>query len=130
MKEENNNRTKWLHLRLSPDEYAKVHRSFKRTTSRKLSEYARKVLLSKPVTVNHRNASLDELMTELIRLRNELTAAGNNFNQAVKKLNSLSQISQFRDWLVAYDSDKQKLLDQIEKIKNHIAETSKKWLQS
>ena len=130
MKEENNNRTKWLHLRLSPDEYAKVHSQFKRTTARKLSEYARKVLLSKPVTVNHRNASLDELMTELIRLRNELTAAGNNFNQAVKKLNSLSQISQFRDWLIAYDSDKKKLLDQIEEIKNHIAETSKKWLQS
>ena len=82
------------------------------------------------MTVNHRNASLDELMTELIRLRNELTAAGNNFNQAVKKLNSLSQISQFRDWLIAYDSDKKKLLDQIEEIKNHIAETSKKWLQS
>lgn len=130
MKEENNNRTKWLHLRLSQDEYAKVHRQFTRTTARKLSEYARKVLLSKPVTVNYRNASLDELMAELIKLRNELTAAGNNFNQAVKKLNSLSQISQFRDWLIAYDSDKQKLLDQIEKIKTHIAETSKKWLQS
>ena len=130
MNEENNNRTKWLHLRLSPDEYAQVHRRFKGTTSRKLSEYARKVLLSKPVTVNHRNTSLDELMTELIRLRNELTATGNNFNQAVKKLNSLSQISQFHDWLIAYDSDKKKLLDQIEKIKNHISETSKKWLQS
>lgn len=130
MKEENSNRTKWLHLRLSPDEYAQVNRRFKRTTARKLSEYARKVLLSKPVTVNHRNASLDELMTELIRLRNELTATGNNFNQAVKKLNSLSQISQFQDWLIAYDSDKKKLLDQIEEIKNHISETSKKWLQS
>ena len=130
MKEENNNRTKWLHLRLSPEEYAQVQRRFKRTTSRKLSEYARKVLLSKPVTVNHRNQSLDELITELIKLRNELTVAGNNFNQAVKKLNSLSQIPQFRDWLIAYDSDKKKLLDQIEEIKNHIAETSKKWLQS
>jgi len=130
MKEENNNRTKWLHLRLSPDEYVKVHRQFKRTTARKLSEYARKVLLSKPVTVNHRNASLDELMTELIRLRNELTAAGNNFNQAVKKLNSLSQISQFRDWIMEYEYDKRKLLEQIEEIKNHISETAKKWLQS
>jgi len=130
MNEENNNRTKWLHLRLSPDEYAKVHRQFKRTTARKLSEYARKVLLSKPVTVNHRNQSLDELMTELIRLRNELTAAGNNFNQAVKKLNSLSQISQFRDWIMEYEYDKRKLLEQIEEIKNHISETSKKWLLS
>jgi uncharacterized protein YbgA (DUF1722 family) len=130
MKEENNNRNKWLHLRLNSEEYQQVQKHFKRTTCRKISEYARKILLTKPVTVNHRNASLDELMGELIRLRNELTAAGNNFNQAVKKLNSLSQISQFQDWIIQYESDKRKLLGQIEEIKNHIAQTSKKWLQS
>nr|WP_295924659.1 plasmid mobilization relaxosome protein MobC [uncultured Dyadobacter sp.] len=130
MREENNKRDKWLHLRLNSEEYRQLQTNFKRTTCRKISEYARKILLSKPVTVNHRNASLDELMTELIRLRNELTAAGNNFNQAVKKLNSLSRISQFQDWIMEYESDKRKLLGQIEDIKNHIAETSKKWLQS
>ena len=130
MKEENNKREKWLHLRLNADEYRQLQTGFKRSTCRKISEYARKILLSKPVTVNHRNASLDELMTELIRLRNELSAAGNNFNQAVKKLNSLSRIEQFQNWLTAYESDKRKLLDHIEEIKNHIAETSRKWLQS
>jgi len=130
MKEENNNRNKWLHVRLNSEEYQQVQKHFKRTTCRKISEYARKILLTKPVTVNHRNASLDELMGELIRLRNELTAAGNNFNQAVKKLNSLSRISQFQAWIMEYESDKKKLLDQIEEIRNHIAQTSKKWLQS
>ncbi|MCF0049276.1 plasmid mobilization relaxosome protein MobC [Dyadobacter sp. LJ53] len=129
MRDENNNRNKWLHLRLNSEEYQQVQKHFKRTTCRKISEYARKILLSKPVTVNHRNASLDELMGELIHLRNELTAAGNNFNQAVKKLNSLSRISQFHDWITEYESDKRKLLGQIEEIKNHIAQTSKKWLQ-
>ena len=130
MKEENSKREKWLHLRLNADEYRQLQTGFKRSTCRKISEYARKILLSKPVTVNHRNASLDELMTELIRLRNELSAAGNNFNQAVKKLNSLSRIEQFKGWLTGYESDKRKLLDHIEEIKNHIAQTSKKWLQS
>lgn len=130
MKDENSKREKWLHLRLNADEYRQLQTNFKRTTCRKISEYARKILLSKPVTVNHRNASLDELMTELIRLRNELSAAGNNFNQAVKKLNSLSRIEQFQNWLTGYESDKRKLLDHIEEIKNHIAETSRKWLQS
>lgn len=130
MKEENTNRDKWLHLRLNSEEYRQLQTGFKRTTCRKISEYARKILLSKPVTVNHRNASLDELMTELIRLRNELSAAGNNFNQAVKRLNSLSRIEQFQSWLTGYESDRRKLLDHIEDIKNHIAETSKKWLQS
>lgn len=130
MKEENSKREKWLHLRLNSEEYGQLQTNFRKTTCRKISEYARKILLSKPVTVNHRNASLDELMTELVRLRSELSAAGNNFNQAVKKLNSLSRIEQFQSWLTGYESDRRKLLDHIEEIKNHIAETSKKWLQS
>ena len=33
MSEENNNRTKWLHLRLKPEEYALLHRHFTKTTS-------------------------------------------------------------------------------------------------
>jgi len=63
---EDNNRSKWLHLRLSLKKYETVQRQFSKTTCRKISEYARQRLLSKPVTVNYRNQSLDELMRELI----------------------------------------------------------------
>lgn len=127
---EDNNRSKWLHLRLSPKEYETVQRQFSKTTCRKISEYARKRLLSKPVTVNYRNQSLDELMRELIQLRNELGSIGNNFNQAVKKLHTLSMIRQFQDWITAYETDRQKLITHTGKIKELITNLSEKWLQS
>ena len=127
---EETNRSKWLHLRLSPKEYETVQRQFSKTTCRKISEYARKRLLSKPVTVNYRNQSLDELMRELIQLRNELGSIGNNFNQAVKKLHTLSMIRQFQDWIAVYETDWQKLITHTGKIKELITNLSEKWLQS
>ena len=52
------NHSKWLHIRLKEDEYNQIHKKFKNSTCRKLSEYARRVLLDKPITVNQRNQSL------------------------------------------------------------------------
>lgn len=85
MSEQNNNRTKWLHLRLSSDEYAKLHKQFSKTTCRKISDYSRKILLGKPLTTTYRNQSLDDFMAGMMQLRSELNSIGNNYNQAVKK---------------------------------------------
>jgi ATP-dependent protease ClpP protease subunit len=126
---EQNNRTKWLHVRLKPDEYEKLHKQFSKTTCRKLSEYSRKILLDKPITTIHRNQSIDDLMTEAIKLRNELNNIGNNFNQAVKKLHTLQQIPEFRSWIISYEADKKNLLDKVDEIKNNIQKIAEKWLQ-
>jgi hypothetical protein len=96
MEEENKNRTRWLHLRLTSAEYEILQKQFGKSTCRKLSEYARKNLLQKPVVLKYRNESLDELMSELILLRKDLNGIGNNFNQAVKKLHTLVQTSEFK----------------------------------
>jgi len=129
MSETNSNRTKWLHLRLKPEEYAKIHKQFSSTTCRKVSDYARKILLSKPIVTTYRNQSLDDFMTETIRLKNEINSIGNNFNQAVKKLHALNQISEFRSWLTTYEIDRIILSDKVEEIKNHIEKIGEKWLQ-
>ena len=60
MSEQNNNRNKWLHLRLKPDEYEKINRQFDKTTCRKLSDYARKILLGKPTIATTRDQSFDD----------------------------------------------------------------------
>src|SRR5215217_3830512 len=106
MEEQDTNRSRWLHLRLKPTEYQQIHRQFAKTTCRKLSEYARKVLLNKPIKVTYRNQSLDDFMVEMMRLRLELNSLGNNFNQAVKKLHSLTQINEFRTWLINWELEK------------------------
>jgi hypothetical protein len=129
MSQENNNRIKWLHLRLKRDEYNKIYKHFDKTTCRNMSEYARNILLNKPVTTTYRNQSMDDLMTEAIKLRNELNSIANNFNQAVKKLHTLQQITEFRSWIITNELDKKILLNKVDEIKNNIEKIAEKWLQ-
>lgn len=130
MEKEKSNKTRIIGLRLSPKEFESLERKFKGSTSRRLSEYVRKVILEKPVSVYYRNQSLDESVKELIRLRNELSAIGSNFNQAVKKLHTLQQIPEFKSWLITYELDKRALLRSVEDIKRQINLTADQWLQS
>lgn len=130
MERENSNRTRIVGLRFTPNEYAKIERKWKASTCRKLSDYIRKHLFDKPITTNYRNQSLDEFMSEIIRLRAELSALGNNFNQAVKKLHTLQQISEFKVWIISSELDKKKLLEKVEEIKVYIQKISVRWLQS
>ena len=129
MNEQNNDRTKWLHLRLKPEEYEKLHKQFSKTTCRKISDYSRRILLGKPITATFRNQSLDDFMTEMMRLRSELNSIGNNFNQAVKKLHMLGQIAEFKNWLITYELEKQILMNKVDEIKNRINKISDQWLQ-
>ena len=97
-------RKEWISFRVKPEEYDKIYNLFQQTTCRKLSEYSRKVLLNKPVVIKYRNQSADGFLEEMILLKNELNAIGNNFNQAVKRLHSLDTESQMKSWLLVYDS--------------------------
>lgn len=130
MEKENSNRTRIVGLRFTPQEYAKIERQWKASTCRKLSDYIRKYLFNKPITTNYRNQSLDEFMSEMIRLRGELHAIGNNFNQAVKRLHTLQQIPEFKTWIITSELDRKILLNKVEEIKISIQKISEKWLQS
>lgn len=130
MKEEKNNRNKWLHLRLTQKEYEHIHAQCSRTTCEKLSDYARNMLFGKPMIAGCKNQSLDDITAVLFKLRKDLNGAANNFNQAVHELHTLSKISEFKAWLMTYESDKKSLLEKIEIIKNYIDKTAEKWLQS
>lgn len=130
MEKKNSNRTRIVGLRFTPAEYTKIERKWKATTCRKLSEYIRKYLFNKTITTNYRNESLDEFMGEIIRLRNELKAIGNNLNQAVKKLHTLNHIPEFRTWIISQQLEQKILLGKIEEIKKCTQKISEKWLQS
>ncbi|MCF2443302.1 plasmid mobilization relaxosome protein MobC [Dyadobacter sp. CY345] len=130
MGNQKSNKTRIVALRLSTQEFTLLERKFKGSTCRKLSEYIRKVILERPVVVYYRNSSLDDAVKEVVRLRNELNNIGNNFNQAVKKLHTLDQITEFKSWIFSYELDKRRLLSQIDEIKKQIDKTADQWLQS
>jgi len=129
MNEELNNRCKWLHLRLTQAEYNLLQKQFKKSTCRKISDYARRVLLAEPVIAGYHNQSLDAFMTEAIGLRKELNSIGNNLNQAVKKLHTLQQIAEFRPWIQAFRNDYERVTTDVAEIKKLIAKISESWLQ-
>ena len=129
MEKGNSNRTRIIGLRLTSEEYAKIERKWKASTCRKLSDYVRRSLFDKPIVTTYRDASLDEFMLQMIQLRNELNAIGNNFNQAVKKLHILQQIPEFKSWLIRYELESKILFNKIDEVKKSIQKFAELWLR-
>ena len=84
MLDEKIKRSKTLQVRLTPKELKKIFRKFSHSPSPKPSDCVWKKLPDNPIAVSTRNQSLDDLMTEMIALQNELNAIGNNYNRVVK----------------------------------------------
>ena len=125
---EANNRTRRLHIRLTEMEYKKLQAGFSTSTKQKISSYARDILLDKPVTVYTRNQSIDDFMAEMIQLRNELKAIGNNINQAVKKLHTSANNTELKYWTQQVVNSREILFQKMDEINLKIASTSDEWL--
>ena len=127
MSDKKNNRDRWIHLRLTASEYNKIQKGFSNSTKRKISEYARSILLEKPITVYTRNQSFDSFVAEMILLRSELKAIGNNLNQAVKKLHSMEHSAEVKTWALLNESGRQNLLKKVDEINAKISTISNQW---
>ncbi|MBN8877708.1 MAG: plasmid mobilization relaxosome protein MobC [Sphingobacteriales bacterium] len=123
------NLTRRVTVRFKPEEYHKIERLFKTTTKRKISEYIRSVLLEKPVTVYTRDQSMDEGMMVLRQLKKELSAIGNNYNQAVKKLHILDQFPELKWWVQHTENQRQLVLQKTEEINRSIHQLFDQWLR-
>ncbi len=114
MSDSKNNMSRRIYIRVKEKDFEAIQKRFSISTCRKLSEYARNVLLNKAITINKRNQSLDDFMTEMIRLRNELNSIGNNINQSVRKLHTLDRIDDFKTWLVLNENNRKNLFEKVE----------------
>ena len=129
MKEKKINRSRLVGLRLQPEEYRLLHDKSKATTCRALSEYIRRILFDKKITIFTRDQSMDDFMTELIVLRKELGAIGNNLNQSVKKLNAYQDVAEIKFWIVLNEGTIKKIFDRTSEIKSKINQFSESWSQ-
>lgn len=119
----------WISFRVKPEEYQKIQGYFSKTTHRKLSEYVRTVLLQKPVTIKVRNESADDFLKEMILLKKEINAIGNNYNQAVKKLHTLNHLGELNWWLNTHEQLHQNFLQLSENIYQKLNEIHRQWSQ-
>jgi putative CocE/NonD family hydrolase len=85
MRDKRINRGRLVGLRFTPEEYLLLHDKYKAITCRQLSEYIRRILFEKKITVFTRNQSMDDFMTELIVLRKE---SGNQLSFTKPAFNS------------------------------------------
>lgn len=130
MERENSNRSRRITLRLTEKEYAKIESQFKASTCRKLSDYIRRHIFSRPITSTYRNQSLDDLMEETVVLSSELRSIGNNINQIARKVNTLKMIPEFKTHLFLFDLERKALSNKLEAISSHTQKISEQWLQS
>jgi len=129
MAKQEDKRIKWKNLRFKPEEYQLLEGRFKKTRFRKISEYMRSVLLDKPVTVLYRDQSMDDLLEELINLRQELNAVGNNLNQAVRNINATHGQADARLWMNLLSVVNGKLEPAIMEIKDRMNNYAEVWSQ-
>lgn len=118
----------WISFRVKPREYEKIHGHFSKSTYRKLSEYARNVLLQKPVIIRTRNDSADQFLQEMLLLKKELNSIGNNYNQVVKKLHTLNHDCEVRHWLSEHERIHHAILQQQEIIFSKVDKIYRQWL--
>lgn len=126
-KEQQNIRNHIVTLRMNDEEFQSMENFRKATTERTTSNYLRKLALKKPVTSLTRNQSIDELNQELILLRREINAIGNNFNQAIHKLHTLERIPEFRQWIETYEHTRVTLKKKADQAFEYIIQKTGQW---
>ena len=128
-KEEKEVRKHFVKTRMNDAELNQLKKLQQQATERDISSYLRQIALQRPVTVKYRNQSADDFLKEMLLLKKELNAIGNNFNQAVHKLHILDKIPEFRVWVKHYDGLQQTLLSKVEEIKLKVCQLYEQWLQ-
>lgn len=103
-------RAKWLHLRISKNEYDLLQEWTKQSTCRKSSEFIRDALFQRPIRVFYRSKSADEFLSVALKLKKELSSIGNNFNQAVRKLHLLRTEVGLKEWVANMELEKEIIL--------------------
>lgn len=129
MNKSTENRSRRVIVRFKQTEYELLEKRFRKTTFRKLSEYTRNVLLEKNITVTYRDKAMDDILEELVLLRRELNAAGNNLNQAMRSINTTHGGVDTSLWKNLVTILSGKIEPAIVQIKERMNEYADVWLQ-
>jgi len=90
-----------LGVSMTRKEYEKVKEGFAASTCRTISEYARKLIFGRKITVCYRNRAFDDFMEEAIRLRKALVLfCGQGGFDEREKMNVLQKVEEIRSIVV------------------------------
>lgn len=123
--------TQWrtVYFQVDAARYQSLKEKCAQSTCRSLAEYLRKLILQEPVTVNYRNASLEDLITELSLTRRLLADAVRAFELSALNVSSVTGQQQLSSWLKTHESDRAQIVALIDQIHQYCRKTTYLWLQ-
>ncbi|MDA6070381.1 hypothetical protein NJT12_12190 [Flavobacterium sp. AC] len=124
------NRIRAVYVGLPINQYFAIQNQCKKSTCHTVSEYIRKQLSDKPVTIFYRNQSLDDLIEEIAALNNQINNVRNNTSLVLEKLTQHQRINHDLESLPGLEIAIKNLDRRIEEIKTQIEKITEKWLQS
>lgn len=117
-----------LSVVVDEQQYQHLQARRKETTCRSMTEYLRRIAFQQPVTVNHRNASLEDLITELSLARRQLALVAEALRESAEKIN-VDLPAELSEWAKQHQKERQIALSHIEKIYELTKQAAKIWLQ-
>lgn len=129
MQEPSNNLCRTIYIKVDPECYQRLKDQCAKTTCRSLAEYIRRLVLLEPVTINHRDASLDGLVNELSLTRRHLADAVLAFQLSAQRISAATAGQPLTHWLKEHESDRDRVTTLIEQIYEHCKKVAYLWLQ-
>jgi hypothetical protein len=79
-----------IKTRVSREHFERLNKMLSQSRYRTMSELLRDIICKRPITIYTKDDSLNIVMSELVRIRKEINAVGNNINQLTRQVNGLS----------------------------------------
>lgn len=117
-----------LSVVVDEQQYQQLQARRAETTCRSMTEYLRRIAFQQPVTVNHRNASLEDLITELSLARRQLALVAEALTQSAEKIQVCMPL-ELPDWAERHQKERRIALAHIEKIYELTKQAAQIWLQ-
>jgi hypothetical protein len=118
-----------IKTRVTGADFRRLNGLLEQSRFRNMSELLRDIVCNKPITVYTKDGNLGFIMEELTKIRKELNAIGNNFNQVTRHINSLPE-NTGKSILIVQASEIFREVDaQVKLLYPIITQLAKKWLQ-
>jgi hypothetical protein len=118
-----------IKTRISEKEFQRLTSMLATTRYRNMTQLLRAIITNEPVITYTQDGTLGTVMEELVQLRRELNAVGNNLNQITRHLNSLKKDAGKGPLVGQAILTLSQLEGKIEKIYPLISQLALKWLQ-
>jgi hypothetical protein len=117
-----------IKTRVNEARFSQLTKMLESSECQNMSELVRHILNNRPVTLLHRDKSLDLLIEELTSIRKELRSIGININQITRQFNTYPEKEQKIFYALGVSEQYQLVGKKVDQLLNTISKLSEQWL--